>query len=151
MTTIIPRLLEMFPHAHTFLTVALLAFLLVMVANIVDCIDAVITSRTAGHQIESAKLRHALWKLAKEWILLVVVFAIDTLMAACWTKLPFLTVVTAIAMIAVEALSMVEHARLRKDKLTKLPHHLKDIVDFIGEEELRDALKQIARKKLKLD
>ena len=36
MTTIIPRLLEMFPHAHTFLTVALLAFLLVLVANILD-------------------------------------------------------------------------------------------------------------------
>lgn len=147
----ITRLLEMFPHVHIFLTVALLAFLLVLVANIADCIDAMITSRVAGQTIESAKLRHALWKLAKEWILLLTVLAIDALMAACWTKLPFLTVATAIAMIAVEALSMVEHARLRKDKLTKLPHHLKDIIDYLGEDELRDMLKHFARKKLNLD
>lgn len=145
------HLIEMFPHVHTFIAVGLLAFLLVMVANVADCIDAMITSRVAGQKIESAKLRHALWKLAKEWILLIVVFAIDALMAACWTKLPFLTVITAIAMIAVEALSMVEHARLRKDKLIKLPGHIKDLVDLFGEEELRELMKQLARKKLNLD
>lgn len=145
------RLLEMFPHIHTFVAVGVLAFLLVMVANVADCIDAMITSRVAGQPIESAKLRHALWKLAKEWILLLVVFAIDALMAVCWTKLPFLTVITAIAMIAVEALSMVEHARLRKDKLTKLPHHLKDIIEYFGEDELRDLFKQMAKRKLNLD
>ena len=144
-------LLEMFPHIHAFVAVGVLAFILVMLANIADCIDAMITSRVAGQQIESAKLRHALWKLAKEWILLLVVFAIDALMAACWTKLPFLTVITAIAMIAVEALSMVEHARLRKDKLIKLPGHLKDLVELFGEDELRDLIKQLARKKLNLD
>ena len=144
-------LLEMFPHVHAFVAVGVLAFLLVMVANVADCIDAMITSRVAGQQIESAKLRHALWKLSKEWILLLVVFAIDALMAACWTKLPFLTVITAIAMIAVEALSMVEHARLRKDKLIKLPGHLKDLVELFGEDELRDLIKQLARKKLNLD
>lgn len=147
------RLVEMFPHVHTFLTVAMLAFLLVMVANIADCIDAMITSRVAGQPIESAKLRHALWKLAKEWILLITVFAIDALMSACWTKLPFLTVATAIVMIAVEALSMVEHARLRRDKLTKLPHHIKEVVEYFGfsDEELREMLKQMARRKMKLD
>lgn len=144
-------LLGMFPHVYAFVAVGVLAFILVMLANIADCIDAMITSRVAGQQIESAKLRHALWKLAKEWILLLVVFAIDALMAACWTKLPFLTVITAIAMIAVEALSMVEHARLRKDKLIKLPGHLKDLVELFGEDELRDLIKQLARKKLNLD
>ena len=145
------RLIEMFPHVHTFVAVGVMAFLFVMVANVVDCIDAMITSRVAGQPIESAKLRHALWKLAKEWILLIVVFAIDALMAACWTKLPFITVATAIAMIAVEALSMVEHARLRKDKLVKLPSHLKDLVELFGEDELRELFKQLARKKLNLD
>lgn len=145
------RLIEMFPHVHTFVAVGVMAFLFVMVANVVDCIDAMITSRVAGQPIESAKLRHALWKLAKEWILLIVVFAIDALMAACWTKLPFITVATAIAMIAVEALSMVEHARLRKDKLVKLPSHLKDFVELFGEDELRELFKQLARKKLNLD
>ena len=75
-------LLELFPHIHAFIAVGVLAFILVMLANIADCIDAMITSRVAGQQIESAKLRHALWKLAKEWILLLVVFAIDALMAA---------------------------------------------------------------------
>ena len=54
-------------------------------------------------------------------------------------------------MIAVEALSMVEHARLRKDKLIKLPGHLKDLVELFGEDELRELIKQLARKKLNLD
>lgn len=147
----VTRLLEMFPHVRMFVTVGVLAFLLVLVANVADCIDAMITSRVAGQKIESAKLRHALWKLAKEWILLLVVFAIDALMAACWTKLPFLTVITAIAMIAVEALSMVEHARLRKDKLTKLPYHLKDIIEYFGDDDLRELFKAMVRKKLNVD
>ena len=145
------QMLEMFPHVLTFVAVWVIAFLFVMVANVADCIDAMITSRIAGRPIESAKLRHALWKLAKEWILLLVVFAIDALMAACWTKLPYITVVTAIAMIAVEVLSMVEHAQMRRDKLTKLPHHLKDIIEYFGEDDVREFFKEFAKKKLNLD
>ena len=145
------NLLQSFPHIHTFVAVSVLAFILVMIANVADCIDAMFTSRRVGRPIESAKLRHALWKLAKEWILLLAVLAIDSLMAACWTKLPYLTVITAIAMIAVEVLSMVEHARLRRDKLTKLPTHLKDIIEYFGEDDLRELFREFTRKKLNLD
>lgn len=147
----ITHISEFFPHAHVFITVTLIAFIAVMIANIADCIDAMITARTAGQPIESAKLRHALWKLAKEWSLLIVVFMIDVLMATCWTTLPFITVACAITMIAVEVLSMIEHAQLRKDKITKLPSHIKDLVDLFGEDELKDLMKQLARKKLNLD
>ena len=101
-------MLTYFPHLQQFVAVALIAFLAVMVANVADCVDAMMTARAAGKPIESAKLRHALWKLCKEWVLLIVVFLIDLLMAFCWTTLPFITVVCAIALFAAF------HGRARK-------------------------------------
>lgn len=144
-------MLTYFPHLQQFVAVALIAFLAVMVANVADCVDAMMTARAAGKPIESAKLRHALWKLCKEWVLLIVVFLIDLLMAFCWTTLPFITVVCAIAMIAVEVLSMVEHARLRKDKITKLPSQLKDLVEYLGEDDVKEMLRQFAKRKLNIE
>ena len=114
-------MLTYFPHLQQFVAVALIAFL------------------------------HALWKLCKEWVLLIVVFLIDLLMAFCWTTLPFITVVCAIAMIAVEVLSMVEHARLRKDKITKLPSQLKDLVEYLGEDDVKEMLRQFAKRKLNIE
>lgn len=142
------QMILLFPHVRMFVMVALVAFIAVMIANVVDCVDAMITSRAAGRPIESAKLRHALWKLAKEWILMIVVFSIDALMATCWTELPFLTVICAIAMIAVEALSMVEHAQMRKDKITKLPEAIKDFVEYFGEDDLKEMLVEFAKRKV---
>ena len=142
------NLMEMFPHARMFILVTVLCFMTVAVANIIDCLDAAITSRCAGQEIESAKLRHALWKLAKEWILLIAIGMVDTLLAICWTKLPFVLMVFSLTMVGVEILSMVEHAKLRRDKLTKLPSALKEIVAYFGEEELKGLLTEYLKRKV---
>ena len=65
--------------------------------------------------------------------------------------LAVITVVCAIAMIAVEVLSMVEHARLRKDKITKLPSQLKDLVEYLGEDDVKEMLRQFAKRKLNIE
>lgn len=144
-------IMDLFPHFRLFVTVGLITFLMVLGANVVDCVDAIWTSRVAGQSIESAKLRHALWKLAKEYVLLLGVFMLDVLAATCWTKMPFATVMCGIVMVLIDVLSLFEHARLRKDKITKLPSHLKDLVDYFGEDEVKELIKLIARKKLNID
>lgn len=141
---------EMFPHMRAFTVVALVAFAMVGVSNIVDCIDAIYTARTAGIPVQSAKLRHAMWKFAKYWAVLFAVLAMDVLLALCGMKLPFVTVFIAVCMIAVEILSMFEHAKLRKDKIAKLPGSLKELIDYFGEEELKDlAMEWFKRKMMK--
>lgn len=147
----ITHISEFFPHAQMFIAASLVAFFAVIVVNIVDCIDAMITSRAVGRQIESAKLRHAAWKLAKYISLMIVIFMLDILMAICWTTLPYLTVACAIVLSAIEVISMIEHARLRKDKIAKVPSQIKDLIEFFGDDEIKDLIKQLARKKLNID
>lgn len=139
---------EWFPHMRVFIVVAVIAFAMVGVSNIVDCCDAIYTARVAGISVQSAKLRHAMWKLAKYWAVMFAVLTLDTLMALCGMKLPFVTVGIAVCMILIEVVSMFEHARLRKDKIAKLPGSLKELVDFFGEDELKELASEWLRRKL---
>lgn len=144
-------LLEVFPHLRTFVVAALAGFACVGLANVADCLDAIHTARGCGVELQSAKLRHAMWKLAKEWALLFCVLLLDILVAILGAGLPYVLLVAAGAMVGVEVLSMVEHARLRRDKITKLPANLRELVDYFGEDEIKELLLNMARKKLNVD
>lgn len=144
-------LLEVFPHLRTFILAALAGFACVGMANVADCFDAIHTARSCGVELQSAKLRHALWKLAKEWALLFCVLMLDVLAALVGTALPYVLLIAAAVMVGVEVLSMIEHARLRRDKITKLPASLRELVDYFGEDELKELLLNMARKKLNAD
>lgn len=56
-------------------------YLMVTVANIVDMVDAIVTSRQLGQKLQSAKLRHALSKLGKYWLVLALPVCFDSVCA----------------------------------------------------------------------
>lgn len=122
---------------------------LVALATAVDTIDAIVTARHIGRPVESAKLRHALGKLCKYMLFLTPFAAADYIIVAIGlAAVPYVSAVMTLAMMGIEAWSMREHAKCRRDKVAKIPHVLKDLAEFVGEDTLREVLTNIAKNKL---
>lgn len=140
-------LLSQFPHLQTFFLLAFILFVIVGVANIVDCIDAIITGRELGQELESARLRNALYKLSKYWLGLMLALLIDIVGVMAIYKLPYLMMVATVAMLFIEGRSMIEHARRRKDKTAKVPEVMRDIAAFVGEDKFKEIIIDIVKRK----
>ena len=141
-------ILVQFPHLQTFFLLAFILFVIVGVANIVDCIDAIITGRELGQQLESARLRNALYKLTKYWLGLLLALLIDIVGVMAIYKLPYLMMLATVAMLFIEGRSMIEHARRRKDKTAKIPEVIRDIVDYIGDDKTKEIIIDIVKRKV---
>ena len=141
-------LLSQFPHLQTFFLLAFILFVIVGVANIVDCIDAIITGRELGQELESARLRNALYKLSKYWLGLMLALLIDIVGVMAIYKLPYLMMLATVAMLFIEGRSMIEHARRRKDKTAKIPEVIRDIVDYIGDDKTKEIIIDIVKRKV---
>ena len=141
-------ILSQFPHLQTFFLLAFILFVIVGVANIVDCIDAIITGRELGQELESARLRNALYKLSKYWLGLMLALLIDIVGVMAIYKLPYLMMVATVAMLFIEGRSMIEHARRRKDKTAKIPEVIRDIVDYIGDDKTKEIIIDIVKRKV---
>ena len=140
-------LIGMFPYLQTFMTIAFILFVVVLAANLIDCIDAIITSRELGQPLESARLRNALYKLTKYWLGLLLALLIDIVGVMAIYKLPYLMMVATVAMLFIEGRSMIEHARRRKDKTAKVPEVMRDIAAFVGEDKFKEIIIDIVKRK----
>ena len=141
-------LIGLFPHLHVFFIVACIMFVVVAMANIVDCIDAILTSRELGQPMESARLRHALYKLTKYWLGLLLALLIDIVGVMAIYKLPYLMMLATAAMLFIEARSMIEHAKRRKDKTAKIPGVLREIAEYIGDDKTKEIIIDIVKRKM---
>lgn len=142
------EILVQFPHLQTFFLLAFILFVIVGVANIVDCIDAIITGRELGQELESARLRNALYKLTKYWLGLLLALLIDIVGVMAIYKLPYLMMLATVAMLFIEGRSMIEHARRRKDKTAKIPEVIRDIVDYLGDDKTKEIIIDIVKRKV---
>lgn len=134
---------------HTALAIILVCYGCIVLASIVDTIDAIITVRAIGRPVESAKLRHALGKTCKYILYLTPFVMIDmVLVLMTWAGLPVVTAVVTLLIVGIELRSMAEHARCRKDKVAKVPSSLRDLIEFVGEDELRSTLIEMGKRKI---
>ncbi|MDE7368593.1 MAG: phage holin family protein [Muribaculaceae bacterium] len=129
------------------MTIAFILFVVVLAANLIDCIDAIITGRELGQELESARLRNALYKLTKYWLGLLLALLIDIVGVMAIYKLPYLMMLATVAMLFIEGRSMLEHARRRKDKTAKIPEVLLEIVRYIGEDKVKEVIIDVIKQK----
>lgn len=128
---------EIVARLSTTLHVSLLIYGAICVINIADMVDAIVTSRTLGRTIESAKLRHALFKLSKYWLCMIFPLMFDAVCALLGIySVPFFLGAVALIIILIEGWSMVEHAKCRRDRTAKIPEVLRDLASYVGEDEL---------------
>lgn len=125
-------------------------YLMVTVANIVDMVDAIVTSHQLGQKLQSAKLRHALTKLGKYWLVLALPVCFDSVCAVLDVYRPaYGTGIITASILLIEGWSMKEHMKCRRDKTAKIPQMLQEIAEFVGEDEIKTALMDMLKRKVK--
>lgn len=110
---------------------------------------AISTARMHGERIRSHKLRKCLEKVSIYWAIQFAATVLGCIgLLFSWYNLPYLTIIVTLGIGAAEILSYKEHLKRRKDGLAKIPETMQEIVEFIGRDELRSAIIDIARRKM---
>lgn len=118
----------------------------VTIANLVDFVSAIMTARQLGISVQSAKMRHALDKLVKYFLLVGVAFAADAIIATLeLTHIAYCTIVAGLIVCAVEIKSVFEHNVRRRDKVAKIPESMHEIIAWVGEDKARAILMQVLK------
>ena len=134
-------------YAHSGAAVCLVA--LVFLAVIRDFVSGVYTARQLGQRIHSHKLRSTVDKLVPYLLVMLMAFIFDVALSVFgFYGFPYVMLAVTLAIIAIELVSVIEHARRRKSRAAKIPEVLSDIADYIGHDELRRILSSLAGKAL---
>ena len=114
-----------------------------------DFVSGGYTARPLGQRIPSPKPRPPRDTLAPHLpvMLLALIFAV-ALSVFGFYGFPYVMLAVTLAIIAIELVSVIEHARRRKSRAAKIPEVLSDIADYIGHDELRRILSSLAGKAL---
>ena len=135
---------------HIFIVFCLFHITALFVAA--DFVSGTATAKKLKEPLRSRRYRKSLEKLLWYWgvqLLVGVVGLIGTLFD--FYNWPYLSIVAALCICWVEFKSMREHAKRRKDQTSKIPEALNEIIDFMGgAEEVKHAIKDMARRKLEV-
>ena len=112
-------------------------------------VSGVYTARQLGQRIHSHKLRSTVDKLVPYLLVMLMAFIFDVALSVFgFYGFPYVMLAVTLAIIAIELVSVIEHARRRKSRAAKIPEVLSDIADYIGHDELRRILSSLAGKAL---
>lgn len=136
-------------HIYQHMGVSLFLWILVILAVLIDLWDGVYTAKALGQKVHSHKLRVTIRKIGEYWRFILMGFIADSIgiLFPFWAW-PYLSILICIAVIAIEAKSVVEHARKRKSHVADIPKMISDVIDCATE---KDALDIILRIKQVLD
>lgn len=137
---------------NVFLCVCLAVCLLVILAIMLDLWDGVYTAKRTGQKIHSHKLRITIDKMSEYWRFLIIGFLIDCMgiLFECY-KLPFMTILFGVGLIAVETKSMFEHAKRRKSHTAELPDLIKRIIECAHEGDAEKLIEELENRETKLN
>ena len=139
-----------FPHLIWHLAIIFYLILLTGLFSVADMCSGVYTAKKTGERLRSHRYRKTIEKITWYWffqILVAAVGLVGTLFQ--WYNLPYLSIAAALCICVIEGKSIWEHTKRRKDRLSKLPEILNEIIDLIGDaDEVKESIKIIAKKKL---
>lgn len=138
-----------FKHLIFHFAVVFFLYLIPPALAAVDLKLATSVAKMHGEKIRSHKLRKCLEKVTLYW---AIQFAATVMGCAGllfpWYNLPYLTIVATVAVGCIEFLSFKEHLKRRKDGLAKIPETMQEIIEFIGKDEVRSMVIEIAKRKM---
>lgn len=131
-------------HVYQHLGISLFLWLLVILAVLVDLWDGVYTARRLGLKVHSHKLRVTIRKIGEYWRFILMGFIADTIgvLFPFWAW-PYLSIAICLAVIGIEAKSVMEHSQKRKSHTAQIPGMLSDIIKCATKTEALDILSRI--------
>ena len=136
-------------HLATVILIAPFLFLSTGIMCLLDFISGIRTARYLGEKIRSRPIRKTIEKITSYWLFQIAGFMVGIIMSPFpFYNLPYVSIVFAIAIIAVEVKSMLEHSGRRKHGSAKIPETIHEIVEWLGEADFKTAIREIARRKV---
>lgn len=124
--------------------IILLCWSFIFVANFVDFCSGRDAAKAIGEHIDSKGYRRTFTKIGDYYRVLIFALLFD-LIGGLFTfyKLPFMTMIGSIAIIAIECKSVIENSRKKKSQAGNVPDMVKKIVQCTRTDQGQEILNQI--------
>lgn len=128
------------------MAIVLLCWTFIFVANIVDFCSGKNTAKAIGEPIDSKGYRRTFTKISDYYRVLIFALLFDLIGSLfAFYKLPFATLLGSIAVIAIEASSVIENSRRKKSHAADVPEIVKKIVQCTTTKKGQEILEQITK------
>ena len=127
-------------------SVTLVAWLMIFGSCLVDLWAGISTARANGLKPNSHGLRKTLTKVGDYFKVALVGVMFDLLGSVfTWYALPYMTLLTAVAVLLIEGKSVIENLRRKKSSAAQIPEFVKEIIKAKDEKSASSALNAIAK------
>lgn len=125
-------------HLYRHFIVCFVLFIITAGFCILDLISGTRTARALGEKLRSHRFRKTIEKMTWYWMFQLLGFLFGLMGTVFdWYEWPYVSMVIAVAIGAIETKSMLEHAKRRKCRTAKIPETIRELADWIGEDELK--------------
>lgn len=126
------------------ISITLVCWLFMVLATLFDFWSGISTARSLNEPLMSHGFRRTITKISDYWRVLLFALMFDILGAfLSFYYLPFLTMLCTLAIIIIEARSVIENSNRKRSHAAQVPGVVEDIVKAITEEEAKAAVKNI--------
>lgn len=127
-------------------SITMVCWFFMVCATLFDFWSGISTARATGEKLMSHGFRRTLAKISDYWRVLLFALMFDVLGAfLSFYYLPFLTMLCTLAIIIIEARSVVENSARRKLNAAKIPDVLKDIKEATSDDDAQKVLASVGK------
>lgn len=127
-------------------SITMVCWLFMVLATLFDFWSGVSTARALQEPLMSHGFRRTVTKISDYWRVLLFALMFDILGAfLSFYYLPFLTMLCTLAIIIIEARSVVENSQRKRSHAAQVPGVVEEIVNALTEEEAQAAMKNLIK------
>lgn len=136
-------------HLYRHLIVCFILFLITVAVCVIDFVSGIYTAKKLGEPLRSRKLRMTVEKISWYWHIQLLAFILGLMGTVfSWYEWPYISMGITVAIIVIEGKSVFEHSRRRKCRTAKIPETIRDMTEWIGDDELKKSIQELARKRV---
>ena len=133
-------------HLVTFIIIILACWFFMIVSNLIDFWSGTSTAKALGEKLQSKGFRRTIAKMCdyiKVMLFALMFDALGSLLS--FYVVPFATMLCTVAVMVIEASSVIENSRRKKANAAHVPEMIKKIVRAATTQQANDILEQISK------
>lgn len=125
-------------HLYRHFIICFFLFIITAGFCVLDFISGTRTAKVLGERLRSHRFRKTIEKMTWYWLFQLLGFLFGLMGTVfAWYEWPYISIVIAVAIGAIETKSMLEHAKRRKCRTAKIPETVRELSDWLGEDNLK--------------
>lgn len=133
-------------HLAIFIIIILVCWFFMIISNLIDFWSGTSTAKALGEKLQSKGFRRTITKMCDYIKVMLFALMFDTLGSLLsFYVAPFATMLYTVAVMAIEASSVIENSRRKKANAAHVPEMIKKIVQAATMQQAHDILEQISK------